>query len=153
MTKKDKNPPIGVGLYLSFFLHYGLIGAVLLTGPPLGQTTVLLTVEAFAFLGWLWTIAEMRAGKLCVFSRVHSNHRLVISGPYKILRHPLNAMELLIVTVVLVGYFTPIRILIFLMFLVNLMIKLNLTEDFFMRRWDSYSQYRSHTKKLIPLIF
>ncbi len=79
--------------------------------------------------------------------------QLISSGPYRYVRHPMYSGLLLITLPAMILYGTTLRWAIWLVFVVNLMIKLSYEEQLLTERYRDYADYRRATKKLIPFIY
>ena len=78
---------------------------------------------------------------------------LIASRPYKYIRHPMYASIIFGVFGLLNINFSWLRLGISCALLAVLFIKLSWEERMLDKKFHNYDEYKSHTKRLIPLIF
>lgn len=147
---------LGIEKYKSILLvgsQFICIGA-LLPGIRLNNFsnfTIICLLISFALL--VWSLVAMSASKLKVFPEPHQNASLIISGPYKYIRHPMYT-SVLVGSVGLVSTnFSLIRFTFFIVLLIVLIYKLRLEENLLMKKFESYRQYCTSTSRLIPFVY
>lgn len=141
-------------------LSYGLVfvqlvclGLIALTGPLFATNPVLLLLECLAgFLG-LWAIWTMGIDNFNVTPDVKQRARLVTSGPYRYIRHPMYSALLVGGLALVLDTFSPERMVLWLVLLVDLLIKLNYEEQLLSRDLEGYSAHMQRTKRLIPFLY
>lgn len=110
---------------------------------------ILLTVLGTSLRAW----AVLTLGKyFSVHIQVEDGHRLVEIGPYKYIRHPAyagNILQAIGIPLILNAYFSlGVSVLLVFLFLH----RLNLEERILTREIKGYADYITRTKKLIPKI-
>lgn len=99
----------------------------------------------------IWSILSMRKSKLNIFPELRQEAKLVSSGPYQRVRHPMYAALLL--------YFLPFAInsiesaLLFFCLMTTLIFKINYEENLLGKTFHNYSAYCLKTHRLIPFIY
>ena len=84
---------------------------------------------------------------------VKEEHKLVVRGPYRIVRHPIytGLLAMLLATAMLVGHIAAILGIVVVF--VSLWIKLEQEEAVMLRQFpDEYAAYRQRVKRIIPFI-
>jgi len=147
---RDSNRMLPIVFVLVQFLCLGLIA---ITGPLIASNPVLLAAELLGILLGLWAVWVMRIGNFNVTPTVMAGAKLVEGGPYRFIRHPMYAALLLVTLPLVLDSFSLLRFSIWIVLLVDLVLKLRHEEQLLASEVDGYSRYMSRTKKLLPLIF
>lgn len=127
---------------------------IILTGPLFViQNLTFVLVQVFGVLLIVWALISKN-----IFKHHHHHHLpkgyfFVIHGPYEIIRHPMYAGFLLIVSSLVQYNFTPLRILAFLILIAVIVLKIVREEDTMEKEVKEYGEYKKKTKRLIPLVF
>lgn len=138
---------------LFVIVQFICLAAIAVTGPLIARAPVWLAVELAGVALALWTLWTWRLGRFNVLPDVLASARLVTSGPYQFIRHPMYA-ALLLGTLALVGNApTPLRVAVWVALLINLTLKLNYEEQLLMQRFPDYAAYRQVTRRLIPRVY
>lgn len=87
-----------------------------------------------------------------VFPEVRKSQQLVTSGIYKYIRHPMYSAVLLTTASFVVGKFSWLVALLWLILLAVLVVKLSYEEEILVKNFQQYSKYKHATKRLIPFI-
>jgi protein-S-isoprenylcysteine O-methyltransferase Ste14 len=131
------------------FICLGLIG---FSGPiPTGALSLGL-VLAGLLLG-LWGGFTMLQTRLSVLPDVPEGARLVVSGPYRLIRHPLYSSLLIVCLGLILA--APIwwRWLLLLILFVDLLLKLRYEEGLLLQAFPDYAAYMRRTWRLFPFVF
>lgn len=141
-------------------LSYGLVGIqllslgfVALTGPLFAASPALLLLEGAAGMLGLWAIGTMGIGNFNVTPDVKPRARLVTSGPYRLIRHPMYTALLAGALALVLDAFSPLRLAIWLVLFIDLVVKLNYEERLLSRNLEGYSAHMRRTKRLIPFLY
>jgi protein-S-isoprenylcysteine O-methyltransferase Ste14 len=139
--------------YIFVAVQFACLAAIALTGPLFARNPLLLAAEVagFALIAWAgWT---MRTSKLNILPDVRANATLVRSGPYAFIRHPMYSALLLIALALVLDDFSPIRLALWVVLLVDLILKLTYEESLLVGRFPEYAAYRQDSRRLIPFVF
>jgi len=148
MTKP--NAQLSYGLV---FVQLVCLGLIALTGPLFAANPVLLLLEGAAGLLGLWAIFTMGIDNFNVTPDVKPRARLVTSGPYRYIRHPMYTALLVGGLALVLDMLSPPRMVLWLVLFVDLMIKLNYEEQLLSRDLEGYSAHMRRTKRLIPFLY
>jgi protein-S-isoprenylcysteine O-methyltransferase Ste14 len=135
------------------FVQFLCLGIFAITGPVIPSNAILFLGEGLGIALGLWAIWTMRLGNFNITPDVKRGARLILNGPYRYIRHPMYTGLLLVTLTLLVNSFTPWRLVVWLVLLVDLMLKLNYEENLLRQEQDGYVPYMEQSKRLIPFLF
>ena len=135
------------------FLQFALIIWIALTGPIIATSVALLTLELLGlFLGSL-AIFEIGLGKFNITPNPPDDFKLVKTGIYKMIRHPMYSALLISTLALVLNAPSPLRWGLSTALLVTLLSKLTFEEKLISAQYPEYVRYQSESAKLIPFIF
>ena len=129
-----------------------LIG-ILATGPLLPARPVLLAVELAGLVLVAWAMLTMGLGKFGALPEPRADARLVTHGPYAAIRHPMYTGLLLFSLPLVLAAPSPLRTGLWLVLLIDLVLKLHYEERLLAAKFPEYAAYRERTKKLVPFVY
>ena len=139
--------------YVFVIVQFACLIAIALTGPLIARNPLWLALEAAALLLGLWTLWTMRAGRFNIVPDVPANSQLITHGPYRFIRHPMYATLLLGALALVLNAPTPLRAAVWVVLLVDLVLKLNYEERLLVESFPSYAEYRQRSKRLLPFVY
>lgn len=139
--------------YLFVFIQFLCLGLIALSGPLLPGHPLLMGLVAGGVLLGLWGIATMRLSRLSVLPEVLAHAELVMTGPYRLIRHPMYTSLLIVALGLVLAAPSVGRWLIWAALLINLVLKLRYEEGLLLARFPAYADYRRSTWRLIPWVF
>jgi protein-S-isoprenylcysteine O-methyltransferase Ste14 len=118
-------------------------------GPLLGWTMVGLTAAGLAFTWW----ARLHMGRLWNggVSRT-AEHRVIESGPFALVRHPIYTGMIAAVWAVAVLQARPIALLGAMLFALGFILKARLEESFLAAEFPPYEDYRNRVPMIVPFV-
>lgn len=142
-------------------LVFSGIGAVaflfiLFTGPLyVVQNLTFVMVQVFGAILILWALLTRKLTKQDTEHKHHlpKGYFYVTKGPYEIIRHPIYAGFLLIVSSLVQYNFTIERIIAFLILIAMIVLKVIREEHTMAEEAKGYKEYQKDTKMLIPYFF
>ncbi|MCP4199784.1 MAG: isoprenylcysteine carboxylmethyltransferase family protein [Proteobacteria bacterium] len=133
--------------------QFVILGLIAITGPIIPNNLGLLVLEAAGILLGLWAVLTMGIGNFNITPNVKEDSRLVATGPYRLIRHPMYTALLLTTLPLIVNSFDLFRLLMWLLLFVDLLFKLNYEEKLLRRALPGYSNYVETSYRLIPFVF
>ena len=134
-------------------IQFICLGLIAVTGPLFPSNEILLMIELLGLGLGIWAVFSMRIGNFNIVPDPLARSKLVTTGPYRLIRHPMY-LALLLTTLPLVIYdFDLFRIVIWLVLLFNLLLKLNYEENLLVIELAGYDQYIRKSARLIPFLY
>ena len=133
--------------------QFGLLGTIVwYCGLPL-HSNVFLVISGLSGILGLWSIAVMRLSNLRVRPEPKPDAALRISGPYRVIRHPMYLSVILLSVSFVIEKPDAIVISLFVLLFITLHTKLRYEEDLLQKKFPDYAEYTSGTWRLIPFIY
>jgi protein-S-isoprenylcysteine O-methyltransferase Ste14 len=134
-------------------IQFVCLGLIALSGPIIPSNAALL-VLLFLGLGLgFWAILTMRIGNFNIVPDPLARSQLVTSGPYRLIRHPMYLALLLATLPLVINEFDLIRFSIWLILLIDLILKLTYEENLLVAKLVGYDQYIERSYRLIPYLY
>lgn len=132
-----------------------LAGIIVLcaTARPVCSWIPLVVVQSVSLLLLIWTLVYLKPGKFHILPDTRKNASLVTCGPFRWIRHPMYLSLFLYLIPLVVEYYTWWRLLVLVIFTINMIIKLLYEERILRQKFPEYAAYMKHSKRLIPYIF
>ncbi len=141
----------------NFLVVFQLASAfmLLVSGPILSADWALLACQGVGLLLGLVAVIQMKvfASKFNVSPRVKNGAKLVRSGMYRFIRHPMYTSLLLYFIPALIDHFSWFRAVFSGILVVTILIKLNYEEKLLDQAFSGYAAYKKQSWRLIPFIF
>jgi len=110
-------------------------------------------IQIIGFIVAAWAIWEMNKSKLNISPTPRSGSRLIQSGPYKLIRHPMYLSLILTLTPAMISYYKPLHLYIYIAFLINLVFKMFFEESLLKEYFVDYKAYMKKSWRLFPYFF
>ncbi|HXG00211.1 MAG TPA: methyltransferase [Bacteroidota bacterium] len=130
-----------------------LIGIILTTGPIVAGSAILQIVEAVGGLLGLWAILTVGLTRVRIWPEVGEHARLIMHGPYRLLRHPMYTSVLLVTLILVANAPSLFRWATWCALVVVLVLKLLHEERLLAQAFPEYRPYREKTWRLLPFLW
>lgn len=138
--------------YLHVVIQFSAIFYLLYSGSKIAASYWII-IEVTGLIMGLWAIWEMRHSAFSVYPNPEKAARLIVSGPYKLVRHPMYLALFLVLIPLVISYPKMYRILWMIIFTVNQLMKIKYEERVLMKKIPEYRIYMLNSKKLIPFLY
>jgi protein-S-isoprenylcysteine O-methyltransferase Ste14 len=130
-----------------------IVGALpeghMLFAPPSWVRGLSSSLTLLAFIVIVWSLLFLRRS----LSIIPEARRLVVGGPYHVIRHPLYAAEILAILAFVMVNPTVSVVAILAPFIATQLLRSRFEEGLLMRVFPFYRNYASHTRRLIPFVW
>jgi protein-S-isoprenylcysteine O-methyltransferase Ste14 len=107
-------------------------------------------VAAFVLKGWM--VAHNPPGNFSVLPEPRANARLITTGPYTLVRHPLYLGLIIFAVGCAIGWNTPVHWIAAASLVLILDAKSRREERFLIERFPEYRGYAARTPRLLPAL-
>lgn len=139
--------------YLLTVIQFTAIGIMIIFFPIMTKTHLLMGIQIAGLIIGAWALITMFGSRFNVTPEPLQGSTLITTGPYKLIRHPMYLSLLLLFTPALAGNFSTGFALVYVLFIINQMIKMYFEETLLTQHFRHYAAYRKRTWKMIPFIF
>lgn len=135
----------------AFLLLVMCVFCLLLTASLFGRGPVSITIQAAAVILMIWARATFGMRSFHA-SANPTRGGLVITGPYRYLRHPIYAAILYFVWAGIVAHFSIRNVLIGVVASAGLALRIRAEEILVQRAYPEYAQYARGTARVLPFL-
>jgi protein-S-isoprenylcysteine O-methyltransferase Ste14 len=139
--------------FIFVFIQLAALGVIGLTGPIFADSELLLFIELIGLGLGFWAVLIMRPGYFNITPEPQSSSKLVRSGPYQLIRHPMYLALLLTTLPLIMDKFTSFRFLLWVVLLIDLILKISYEEQLLLVGLKEYNDYIKASHRLIPFIY
>lgn len=139
--------------YLLVFIQFSCLLYFLFFGADVANSLILGSMTGLGIVVGVWAIVAMKPIQVSVFPEPRPSGKLVQSGPYRWIRHPMYTSILLVCLSFALAGNTPLGYGVFLVLLINQWVKLTYEETLLMKQYSNYQEYMKRSKRLIPFLF
>ena len=129
------------------------IAVLVVKGPVIPQQPWPLIVMCAGVALIVWAVAKIRFYNLRIEPEVAEQARLITSGPFRFIRHPMHSGGTLIGLAWVWDEFSPLRLFVFVILFIDFLVKLHYEERLLTERFPEYLDYKKRTKRLVPLVY
>ncbi len=100
----------------------------------------------------LWIFKHNKVGNFNIRPEIRDNAKLVVTGPYRFVRHPMYSSLILFMLGILLYHYSWINLLFFIIMSLAVLLKAFREEKLWHINDISYNEYKKSTKMIIPFI-
>lgn len=139
-------------LFLTF-VQYSCLIWLLVFNKWFSDNLIMLGFQIAGMIVGFWAIYEMSKSRLNITPTPLSGAVLIQSGPYKLVRHPMYMALILVFVPMLIFNFNLWGGIVFLVFFINLILKMLHEEELLFDFFYDYESYSKVTWRLIPYFY
>ena len=133
-------------------MQFIIIFILLLINKSIFNNYISLIISSIGFIFGLYTLFFNRIGNFNVRPEIKSNAKLISTGAYKYIRHPMYFCVLLIMGGVIISDINLINIICYSILIMVLYLKAKKEEMLWSKKLEKYESYKKRTKMFIPFI-
>ena len=100
----------------------------------------------------LWIFTHNKLGNFNVVPEIREKAKLIVTGPYKYVRHPMYSSLILFMLGVILWHFNWVNVVSLFIMIVAVALKAFKEESLWQNHHDGYIDYQKTTKMIIPFI-
>ncbi len=137
---------------LLVFLQFALIGLMLLFSKGIFSSFVAILVFLIGALIGLFALTHNQLGNFNIQPKMKENAKLITTGVYAYIRHPMYLSVLLMMLGVFIGSPTILEVLLLISLTIVLVLKAKKEEAIWSDETQEYLNYKKKTKLFIPFL-
>ncbi len=138
--------------HLLVLLQFGLIGLMVLFSRGVLHSPVAITVFLAGAAFGFWAITYNQLGNFHIRPILKDGCRLITTGPYRLIRHPMYTSVIIMMLGVLISTPTWQELAMFAILITVLYLKAQREERLWCGHNPSYLSYKKRTKLFIPFL-
>lgn len=123
------------------------------TGRIFADNKIFFLIEILGVALAIWAIYTMRPIRVSIFPEPRSDNKMVETGPYAVIRHPMYTAILMVAFALSFDRMDAFSGVLLLVLTVNQVIKLRYEEGLLLAKHEGYAAYMKRTKALIPFVW
>ena len=124
---------------------------LLISGNLLSLSPLVIATQGLALALGLWARRTFQSGQFTTGAETKEG-QLLMTGPYKFIRHPIYAIVLVLIWSSVLGHPSPITVIVSVIMTGVTVIRIVTEEQFLRERFPDYAEYSRKTKRVIPFI-
>jgi len=133
-------------------LQFGLIGLMVFFSHGVLSSLIGITVFLIGLVISLWALNHNKRGNFYIQPKLKDGCKLITSGIYSYIRHPMYASVILMMAGVFISTPTLLETLLLFALILVLVLKARREEKLWCGHDEAYLQYKERTKLFIPYI-
>ena len=134
------------------FLQFGIIGLIILLSKGFFSNLIAITIFLIGGLFGIWALTHNRLGNFYIQPKMRENAKLVTTGIYGYIRHPMYFSVIVMMLAFVTSTPTTVEIVLFISLIVVLVLKAKREEKLWLNHNKEYQRYKEQTKLFIPYV-
>ena len=135
------------------FFQFSTLFIMMFSGDTFPDNIFMMSIQLSAVILGFWAVFTMRIGNFNITPIPVKNAVLVENGPYSLIRHPMYLSIFLFVIPELIGGFSVLRLVAFLMLLFTIVFKIKYEEMLLKIKLKGYADYMNRSFRVIPFLY
>jgi protein-S-isoprenylcysteine O-methyltransferase Ste14 len=137
---------------LLVFLQFLLIGLMVIFSKGFFSSSFALILFVVGAILGVWALMHNRLGNFNIQPKLRENSKLITTGIYAFVRHPMYTSVIVMMFAFFVSSVTVVEILLWIILVVTLWLKAQREESLWLEHDEAYESYKNSTKLFIPYI-
>ncbi|HIP46016.1 MAG TPA: isoprenylcysteine carboxylmethyltransferase family protein [Campylobacterales bacterium] len=133
-------------------IQFLMIFAILLPKSTIQLITWWWVLPLIASVTALWIFTHNRVGNFNITPEIRKDAKLIVTGPYRFVRHPMYSSLILFMVGVVLHWFSFLNVMFLIIMIFALSLKAFREEKLWHVNDDSYEDYKKRTTMIIPYI-
>ena len=150
MNKKTNNTIITKTLTIS---QLGLIAIIFALGPAIAYGSyTLIAIQLVGLILGIAALLTVGVRNFSAFPAPREGIKLVTTGPFRFIRHPMYLAVLLVTAPISINAPTTSKVLLLVLLVIILIVKIKVEERLLTTRFSEYNRYQQTSWSLIPFV-
>ena len=133
-------------------VQFLMIFAILIPKKSTQLTTIWWILPLIAVITALWIFTHNRVGNFNITPEIRKDAKLIVSGPYRFVRHPMYSALIFFMFGIVLHWFNFINLLFLIIMTFALALKAFREEKLWHISDPAYKDYKNHTTMIIPYL-
>ncbi len=134
------------------FIQFLMIFAIFIPKKSVELFSFWWVLPMIATITALWIFTHNRVGNFNITPEIRENAKLIVTGPYRFVRHPMYSSLILFMVGVVLHWFSFLNLLFLMIMIFALALKAFREEKLWQVEDESYREYKEKTTMIIPYI-
>jgi protein-S-isoprenylcysteine O-methyltransferase Ste14 len=134
------------------FLQFTIIGVMVLCSKNFLSSILSISIFFIGLLFGIWAINHNKLGNFNIQPKLKEGSRLITSGIYAYIRHPMYSSVIIMMLAFLISTPTLLEGFLFIALIFVLILKAKREESLWLEHNEAYRYYKESTKLFIPYI-
>ena len=133
-------------------LQFGIIGLMAIFSDGVLSSIYAILLFIIGALIGLWALTHNQLGNFHIQPIIRDGSRLITSGIYKYIRHPMYLSVIIMMSALLLSTVTIVEGILFITLIVVLTLKAKREESLWLEHNEAYDDYKNSSKLFIPFV-
>jgi len=134
-------------------VQFLMIGVIMIPKRAIMMASFWWVLVLMAIVSAFWIFMHNKVGNFNIVPDIKESASLVVTGPYRFVRHPMYSALILFMLGIVLWHFSWINVLALAIMIAAVVLKALKEEKLWSRHDDDYEAYKKETKMIIPFVF